>query len=92
MRTMGESEKETELRNLRGEVQALRLALDVAQQAFVDLRVKNKQLVDLVIGVPALLRRAAVYADFTHSGRSPEQATRDATALRELARVLEEET
>jgi len=88
---MEETERETELRNLRGEVEALRLALDVAQQAFADLRAKNKRLVGLVIGAPALLRRAAVYADFTHSGRNPEQVGCDAAALRELAQALEDQ-
>ena len=88
---MGESEQEIEMRNLRIEVEGLYRYLNDAQQAVVDLRAENKRLVDLIIGAPALLRRAAVYVDFTQPGNSPEQVERDAAALRELARALEED-
>ena len=40
--------------------------------------------------LPALLERAAVGVEFGYRS-SPEQATHDATALRELARALEEQ-
>ena len=42
--------------------------------------------------IPAVLGRAAGYADFTGPGYSPEQSKKDAEALRELALEFTEVT